>query len=332
MIKLLMFDLKKSEEEYLREIDTSDFEITCFKNSLDKETKLTVKQCDETGIISVFVNSKLTSEVLNKFKNLRIIVTRSVCFEHIDINECRRRNIAVINVNEYAREAISQYVIGLIFAMSRNIVLANNDVKNRINSFEKYESENINKLSLGVIGTGSVGSAVCELAHKLGMKIYANDFIKNKNISDYTEYLSINDVLRKSDIITLHLPYDKELYKMISKKEFEIMKEGSFLINTCDYRLVDIPALYKAVKNNKLKGAALDIIIDNDDIFSNKKSKKSYEDLENYLILNRLIQSDRVIITPQIAYDTRECLTGILDSNFRDIKDYYVGRKTNRVV
>lgn len=332
MIKMLMFELKKSEEEYLNNINTSDFEITYFKNSLNKETKLTLKQCDETAILSVFTDSQVTSEVLNKFKNLRIIVTRSLSYEHIDTNECRKHNIAVINVNDYARDAISQYVTGLIFAMSRNIVLANNDVKNKINYFEKYESENIDKLSLGVIGTGSVGSAVCELAHRLGMKIYANDFIINKKISDYTEYLSFNDVLRKSDIITLHIPYDKELHKMFSDKEFEIMKEGSCLINTCEYKLVDSVALYKAVKNNKLRGAALDIVIKDEDIFSGKKTKRPYEDLENYIILNKLIQSDKVIITPGIAYDTKECLIKILDTNFRDIKDYFVGRKTNRVV
>ena len=332
MIKLLMFDLKKSEKEYLNTVDTSDFNITFYENSLNKETKLTVKECDETAILSVFITSDLTSEVLSKFKNLRIVVTRSICYEHIDIKECIRRNIAVINVNDYAREAISQFVMGLIFAMSRNIVSANNDVKTGIKSFEKYESENINRLSVGVIGTGSVGSAVCELAHRLGMKVYANDFIKNKNISDFTEYLSFNDVLRKSDIVTLHIPYDKEFCKMISYREFEMMKEGSYLINTCEYKLIDSLALYKALKKDKLKAVALDVILKDNDIFDIEKADITYENLEEHIVLKELIQSEKVIITPRIAYDTRECITKILDSNFKDIKDYFVGRKTNRVV
>lgn len=332
MIKMLMFDLKNSEKDFLKSIDISDYEITYFRESLNKETKLSLKQCDETAIISIFITSSVSVEVLKKFKNLRIIVTRSICYEHIDIEECRRRNIAVINVNDYAREAISQYVIGLIFAMSRNIVLANSDVKNRIHNFEKYESENIDKLSIGVIGTGSVGSAVCELAHKLGMKVYANDIIKNKNISDYTEYLSFNDLLRKSDIVTLHIPYNKEFCKMISYKELEMMKEGSYLINTCEYKLIDSLALYKALKRNKIKSAAIDVILEDNDILSQNKSKRTYDDLENFIVLKKLIQSDKVIVTPRISYDTKECIKAIIESNFRDIKDYFIGRKTNRVV
>ena len=332
MIKMLMFDLKNSERDFLKSIDTSDYEITYYTESLNKETKLSLKQCDETAIISVFITSSVGAEVLNKFKNLRIIVTRSICYEHIDIEECRKRNIAVINVTDYAREAISQYVIGLVFAMSRNIVLANNDVKNRIHNFEKYESENINKLSIGVIGTGSVGSAVCELAHKLGMKVYANDIVKNQKIADYTEYLSFNDLLRKSDIVTLHIPYNKEFCKMISYKELEMMKEGSYLINTCEYKLIDSLALYKALKRNKIKSAAIDVILEDNDILSKKKSKRTYDDLENFIILKKLIQSDKVIVTPRISYDTKECIKTILETNFRDIKDYFIGRKTNRVV
>ena len=332
MIKMLMFDLKNSERDFLKSIDTSDYEITYYTESLNKETKLSLKQCDETAIISVFITSSVGTEVLNKFKNLRIIVTRSICYEHIDIEECRKRNIAVINVTDYAREAISQYVIGLVFAMSRNIVLANNDVKNRIHNFEKYESENINKLSIGVIGTGSVGSAVCELAHKLGMKVYANDIVKNQKIADYTEYLSFNDLLRKSDIVTLHIPYNKEFCKMISYKELEMMKEGSYLINTCEYKLIDSLALYKALKRNKIKSAAIDVILEDNDILSQKKSKRTYDDLENFIILKKLIQSDKVIVTPRISYDTKECIKTILETNFRDIKDYFIGRKTNRVV
>ena len=332
MIKMLMFDLKNSEKDFIKSVDTSDFDITYFRESLNKETKLSLKQCDETAIISIFITSSISVEVLNKFKNLRIIVTRSICYEHIDIEECRKRNIAVINVNDYARDAISQYVIGLIFAMSRNIVLANSDVKNRIHNFEKYESENIDKLSIGVIGTGSVGSAVCELAHKLGMKIYANDIIKNKNISDYTEYLSFNDLLRKSDIVTLHIPYNKEFCKMISYKELEMMKEGSYLINTCEYKLIDSLALYKALKRNKIKSAAIDVILEDNDILNMKKSKRTYDDLENFIVLKKLIQSDKVIVTPRISYDTKECIKAIIESNFRDIKDYFIGRKTNRVV
>ena len=216
MIKMLMFDLKKTEKEFLKDYDTSDFDIKYSSGSLTKKTKLSPQECDETMIISVFINSVVNREVLDKFKNLRIVLARSICYNHIDIEECRRRNIAVINVEDYAKDAIAQFVIGLIFNMTRNICESAEDVKKDTIRFEKYESQNIDKLSLGVIGTGSVGSEVCKIAHKLGMNIYANDIVKNKDISEYTQYLPLYDLLRKSDIVTLHIPYNKDFFHMIS--------------------------------------------------------------------------------------------------------------------
>ena len=333
MIKMLIFDFKKSEKEFLKTYDTSDFDIKYSRGSLNNNTKLTLQECDETSVISIFITSKITKEVLDKFKNLRVILARSICYDHIDITECQKRNIAVINVTDYARNAISQYVIGLIFNMTRNICIGSSDVKKGLFNFEKYESENIDKLSLGVIGTGSVGSAVCELAHRLGMKIYANDIVINKTVSEYTEYLSLNNLLRKSDIVTLHIPYNKEFYHLISDKEFSMMKDGSYLINTCHQELIDHLALYRAIKEKKLKGVALDMIIKTDkDIFLDEKNTPDYDKITKILITEKLLKQDNVLITPRISYDTKECLIKILISNFNSLKDYFAGRKTNRVV
>ena len=333
MVKMLMFDIKKTEREFLTTFDTSDFEISYFSQSLNHKTKLTLKDYDETAIISVFITSCVTKEVLDKFKNLRVIVTRSVCFKHIDTDECRRRNIAVINVEDYARDAISQYVIGLAFNLTRNISVASEDVKKGVFDFERYESENIDKLSIGVIGTGSVGSAVCELAHRLGMKVQANDFVINKNISSYVEYMSLNDVMRKSDIVSIHIPYNKDCYHMISDSEIDLMKEGSYIINTCEPDIIDKAALYRALKTKKLKGAALDMIIKYPrELFAKESVKAEYNELEEIIIRQKLIEQENVIITPRISYDTKDCIIHILKSNFHSIKDYYAGRKTNRIV
>ena len=330
MIKMLMFDLKESEEKFLDTYDTSDFEITFFKESLNKNTKLSVKECDETTILSVFITSNITKEVLDKFKNLRIIATRSICYKHIDLEECRRRNIAVINTTEYGRNAVSQFVIAMVFNLTRNIIKASGNVKKGISLFEKYEGVNINKLSLGVIGTGSIGSAVCELAHKLGMKVYANDFVINKDITAFTEYISFNDLIRLSDIISIHIPYSKDYYHLFSDKQFEIMKKNSYIINISNEEFIDNISLYKAVKTRKIKGGAIDIIIEEDKNIFDKNLPK--EELQEILIRQKLIDSKNIIVTPRIAYDTKESLENILISNFHDIKDFFIGRKSNRVV
>jgi len=337
MIKMLMFDFRGSEKDYFaNNDDLSDFDITFRQESLNEHTELTEKEKDETVILSVFITSNITEEILNRFKNLQIITTRSTGYNHIDIDACRRRNIAVLNVNDYGRTSVAQYTIGIIIAMLRNFVLSANDVKSRKLSYEKYEGRDISKLSLGVIGTGSIGSAVCEIADTFGMKVYAYDAAINKNISELVEYVSFQELLKKSDIISLHVPYMKEFHHLISKNELEIMKDGSYIINTARGELIDTIALYNAIKSGKLKGAALDVIeceslTTSSEDFNIKLKEASYECLESAIVTQKLMGFDNVIITPHIAYNTKEAINKILTATFYNIKNYFKGIHTNQV-
>lgn len=337
MIKMLMFDYRDSEKEYFEHNDTSDFDITFHRESLNENTQLTEDEKNNTVILSVFINSKITENVLNQFKNLQIITTRSTGYNHIDTKACIERNISVINVSDYGRTSVAQFTIGMIIALVRNFIPAANDVKNRHTIHEKYEGRDISRLNLGVIGTGSIGSAVCELADVFGMKIYAHDLKVNKNISEFVEYVSFNELLRISDIITLHVPYISEFHHMISKKEFEMMKKDSYIINTARGELVDTAALYEAIRDGKIKGAALDVIeceelntniVD----FDNTLKTASCECLESTIVTQKLMSFDNVIMTPHIAYHTRESVNSILNTMFYDIKNYFKGSHTNQVV
>ena len=318
---MLMFDMKPTETEYLRELDTSDFEVSCFDKPLNRDTKLTVKECDETVILSVFITSDITKEVIEKFKNLRVIVTRSGRSSHIDTNFCRDKNIAVINVPDYAGKSIAQYVIGSVFAMTRGLAGGYNE-----------ESDELEHFSLGVIGTGSVGSVVCEMAHRLGMKVYANDIIPNKSVLDFAEYVSFNDIFRKSDIVTLHIPYVKEYKNIISEVEIKMMKSGGYIINTSYPELIDMVALYQSLISNHLKGVTLDMVVKDDNLFYPDTKTPDYDGLKRVFITQKLLKMKNVIITPGISSRTKNSIKTVLKTNFHDIKDFYIGRKTNRVV
>lgn len=337
MIKMLMFDYRKSEKIYFENNITCDFDITFRTDSLNEHTELSDDEKNNTTIISVFINSKIDEKVLSKFKNLQIITTRSTGYNHIDINACRERNISVYNVGDYGRTSVAQYTIGVILSMIRNVIMATNDVRNRHIKHEKYEGRDISKLSLGVIGTGSIGSAVCELADVFGMKIYAHDIRINKNIAELVEYVSFNELLRNSDIITLHVPYIKEFHHMISAKQFEIMKDGAYLINTARGELIDTKALYDAIKSNKLKGVALDVVEcerlnTNINDFETTLKSATCDCLESALLVQKLMEFDNVIITPHIAYNTKESVEKILEIMFNDLKNHYKGEHTNRII
>ncbi|MCM1265341.1 MAG: hypothetical protein NC200_03995 [Candidatus Gastranaerophilales bacterium] len=337
MIKMLMFDYRESEKKYFEHNDIEDFEISFHRESLNESTLLTEEEKNETAVLSVFINSRITEKVINQFKNLRVISTRSTGYNHIDLNACMDRNIAVLNVGDYGRTSVAQFTIGMIVAMVRNFIPAANDVKNRHTIHEKYEGRDISKLALGVIGTGSIGSAVCELADVFGMKIYAHDIKVNNNIKEFVEYVSLGELLSNSDIITLHVPYIKEFHHMISKKEFDIMKQDAYIINTARGELIDTSALYDAIKDGKLKGAALDVIECeelNSNIVDFDKTLKtaSCECLESTILAQKLMSFDNVIVTPHIAYNTKDSINIILDTMFYDIKNYYQGSHTNQIV
>ena len=125
MIKMLMFDFRNSEKDFFKTNNQSDFDITFKRENLNENTKLTAKEKNETVILSVFTTSKITEKVINQFNNLQIIATRSTGYNHIDIETCRKKNIAVININDYGRTSVAQYTIGIILAMIRNVIQSN---------------------------------------------------------------------------------------------------------------------------------------------------------------------------------------------------------------
>lgn len=330
MLKMLMFDFRESEKKYFENNKISDLDITFYKNKLDDTTELTKEEEDNTVIISVFITSRITKDVLDKFKNLQVISTRSTGYNHIDLEECKRRNIAVINVNDYGKKSVAQYTIGIIISMVRNIITSAKDVRKRKINYEKYEGHDISEMTLGIIGTGAVGSAVANIANNLGMKILAYDLCVNKTICEFVKYVSLNEILSESDIITLHLPYTKELYHMFSKSEFELMKNDAYIINTARGELIDTAELYNAVLFGKIKGAVLDSVECENLNFSNMEitdelKKTDKECLKNYIILDKLMSLDNIIVTPHIAYNTTESINKILDKTFKDIKRHFQG-------
>ena len=334
---MLMFDFRDTEKEYFKENTPTDLEIEFFKEPLSDKFHLTDSQKENTVVLSVFINSELTPEILSQFKNLQVVATRSTGYNHINLDYCKKNNIAVINTPYYGKSSVAQYTIGMIITLTRKVMLAANDVKNRKIDYSKYEGENLSKLSLGVIGTGSIGSAVCELANKFDLKIYAHDLKVNEDIKDFVEYVDFDELISKSDIITLHIPYILEFYHLLSDNEFKKMKQGVYIINTSRGELIDTSALYKYIKSGKVKGVALDVLeceylkYDNEEIVTTVKNA-SETCLENVIITDKLMEFDNVIITPHIAYNTTQSIINILESMFISVKEHYHGGYLNRVI
>ena len=159
---------------------------------MNELTQLSESQFSETDIVSVFINSNVTENVIKKFKNLRIIATRSTGYNHIDLKYCTQSNIAVFNVEQYGQTAVAQYTIGLIISLVRNILPAYLDVQKNLVHHPNYEGRNLNNLTLGIIGCGAIGGAVAKIANSLGMKVLIHTISKRHDIENFVEYVSFD--------------------------------------------------------------------------------------------------------------------------------------------
>ena len=335
-MKMLMFDFRDSEKAFFEKNELNDFEITFFKEPLNDKTILTDEQLKNTDIISVFTSSSLSGSILNKFPNLRIVATRSTGYDHVDVNYCIKKNIAVLNIEQYGKTAVAQYAIGLIICLVRHMLPAAIDFKNRKVDNSAYEGRTLNSMTIGVIGAGAIGGAVAKIAHFFGMKVLVYSYMKNPEIENVCEYTDLDAILKEADIITLHLPYTGDNYHMLGEEQFNLMKDGVYIINTARGELIDIKALYDNLQRGKVAGAGLDVLeceflCTHSGELKDVIQESSSNCVESALITQKLIEMPNVIITPHIAYNTNETVNYLLGETFNNIRDCMKGMNTNRV-
>jgi D-lactate dehydrogenase len=284
-------------------------------------------------IISVFINSNVSSKIISKFKNLRVLTTRSTGYDHIDLNSCLRKNVALLNVEAYGSISVAQFTFAMILMLVRNLFLAVTTQKNRIVSTAELTGRNLDSLTIGVVGVGEVGSGVCKIAHGFGMKILVYDMRHKKELEeDYgVEYVDLETLLQNSDIVTLHIPYTKDNYHIFSKAQFDLMKDNSYFVNVARGELVDNDALLDCVNSGKLKGVALDVIACHQDCKAGKE-KSSLYCIETSEAVQELAKKPNVLITPHMAYDTQEAVDYILNATFEGLSDYVKGGRKHRVL
>ena len=335
-MKMLMYDFRESEREYFQNNTLNDFDISFRSEQLNESSDLSEEDINDTSIISVYRSSNLTRNVLEKFKNLRIIATRSYGYGHIDIDYCIEHNIAVLNVENYGEEGVAEYTIGLMIALVRNMISAIRDLKNHEINYEKYEGRSLKNLTLGIVGCGEVGVLVSKLAHFLGMKILIHSYMQNPEVESYCEFVDFDRLLKEADIITLHLQNTPDNYHMFGAEEFKKMKDGVYIVNTARGALIDIRVLYDYLIKGKVKGAALDVLeceflsTHPGELTGAIKDSKS-ECVEIALVTQKLFNLDNVIMTPHIAYNTHCSINYVLEQTFNNIKDYLKGMYSNRV-
>ena len=284
----------------------------------DSCEKGVLAKCKEAEIISCFIYSKFGKEELDKLPNLKLLVTRSVGYNHIDLDECSKRGLTVCNVPDYGSHVIAEHVFALLLGTLRHIHEGDLRVEGGKFFYQGLRGTTLRGKTIGIVGTGKIGSFVARIAHGLGMKILAADKCRNLDLEELfgVRYAELDELLESSDIISLHVPLFDETKHMIGEKEFKKMKDGVIFVNTARGELVDTAALVKALKSGKVSNAFLDVMENEKDYEGNKE----------------LIKHPNAITTPHIAFYSDDSMRNMFEDCFDSIAQWQAGKEPQHVI
>lgn len=290
----------------------------------------------DAQIISVFIYSNLDASCLSQLPSLRMIATRSTGYDHIDTAFCRERNIVVSNVPSYGANTVAEHTFALLLSLSRNIYQARERTLRSDFSFHGLQGFDLMGKVLGVIGTGQIGQHVIRIAKGFEMQVLAYDFHQDEAMSERLgfEYVGLDALLARSDVITLHCPLTAETHHLIGTQAFQKMKKGVYLINTARGGLIDTAALLQALDAGIVMGAGLDVLEEEEAIREERELLSGRFDgpkLQAVLRNHVLTQHERVIITPHIAFNSREAVERILQTTLDNIAAYLTQAPNNVV-
>ena len=325
-MKIVFFDTKNIERSFFDgNLIFDNLKIIYFHESLNFSTFLSEDVLD-ADILCVFPASTLGKEILEKFYNLKFIVTRSVGFSHIDTEYCAQNGIRVATAQHYGDNTVAEYSFSLLLNLLRNICPAAHDVRYGTIK-QSYTGEELHDKTIGILGTGAIGSKSVKIAHGFGMNILATDISPKVELEDKygVEYVSLEKLCAFSDVIMLHSPLTKDNYHIIDAGKISLMKSNAVIVNTARGELIDTKALYNALLQKKIRGAALEVV-ECEELFMS--GKDNFDDeinsscLKKTLINHVLLNLQNVIITPHIAYDTANAVGRILELTLQNISEF----------
>lgn len=326
MQTVIFYETKEYERNFFEKELYNKYNLKFEEKELNSDSELSYQELN-ADIISVFTGSRLTGEVLDKFKNLKIILTRSVGFSHIDIEYCKEKNIVVANTPHYGDYTVAEFSFGILLNLVRRICYGQNELKMGDMYPETFGMELFDK-TIGIIGTGSIGSKSVKIAKGFSMNVICYDINENVEIEKEfnVKYSDIDTLCKLSDVIMLHAPLNPASYHLINSERIALMKENAVIVNTARGELIDTEALYDALLDNKIKGAALDVL-EFEETISNKRPGENInlKNLRTSLINNKLLNLKNVTATPHIAYDTKEAVNRILDMTLKSLEEFSSG-------
>lgn len=321
-MKILFYDATNYDKEsFDRELSKyAGIEITYQEIDISLKTVSLAKGYDA---ICAFVNSDLSAPVIEKLNEIgiKLILLRCAGFNNVALDKTAEYGMTVLRVPGYSPEAVAEHAMTLALAVNRH--LHKSYIKVRENNFSLVGLTGINfyQKTAGIIGTGKIGAAMCRICKGFGMRVIAYDMYPNKNL-DFVEYMPLEDVLKQSDLISLHCPLTQETHHLINKDTIAMMKEDVIFVNTSRGALVKTEDLIQGIRSRKFFGVGLDVYEEEgSNVFENRE-----DELLEHSVTARLLSFPNVIVTSHQGFLTKEALAAISQTTLQNALDYEKGQ------
>ncbi len=323
-MKIAFYDTHSYDKDaFTKSNQEFNFKITFFDFKLNENTVATSKGYD---IVCIFVNDVADKEVIDHLKEngVKMIALRCAGFNNVDLAEAKAVGIKVARVPAYSPHAVAEHGLSLLLALTRHIPQAYLRTKTQNFNIEGLTGRDLYGLTAGILGTGKIGRTMGDVLSGIGMKLIAYDpfpneqWAKEKNV----EYVSIEEIFKRSDVLSLHCPLTEETKHIVNHDNMKLMKSDAVIINTGRGALIDSKALVHALKHHTIGGAAMDVYEEESKYFFSDWSTNVLTDD----VLARLLTFPNVIITGHQAFLTTNALGNIADTTLQNIKDFTEGK------
>ena len=318
-MKVAVFGTQFYEREYFEKHNIDQkHSFVFFDENLNSKTANLAKNFEA---VCVFVTDKLDETCIKKLSKLKIklIVLRSAGFNNVDLETAKKQSIKVLRVPAYSPQAVAEQAVALILNLSRKTHKAHNQVRENNFSLKNLLGFNLSEKTVGIVGTGKIGRAFCNIMMGFGCKIIAFDIKENEMLKQKgVQYKSFSKLLAEADIVSIHCPQTPKTNHLFDKKAFAKIKHGMMLINTSRGGIVDTKAVIDALKKKQIGYLGLDVYENENELFFKDRSQTIVQDD----VFERLQMFNNVLITPHQAFYTHEAVTEIAKITIKNFSDF----------
>ncbi len=319
MLRVAFFDTKPYDKIYFDALkDDYGIEIEYFESKLSPRTAVMAKN---VNAVVAFVNDDVCKETIDVLKEngIQLIAMRCAGYNNVDLHAAKDI-MTVVRVPEYSPHAVAEHTLALLLTLVRKTHKAYIRTRDFNFSLSGFVGFDLYGKTLGAIGTGKIGKAFIDICKGMGMNVIAHDPFPSQG---YIEYVPLEELFQRSDVISLHCPLTSETYHMINDYSIKLMKEKVYILNTSRGALIDTESLIDGIRSGKIGGAGLDVYEEESEFF--------YEDLSESILkddlLSRLIMMPNVLITSHQAFLTHEALKRIAEITLGNIRSFFDGEE-----